>query len=190
MVMLKIPWGFKIRTCLDFKWSKRGWVENGQNFEWYMKTTNPTIWNLGKRAPFRQNPFEFQTNTSGSQMVGSIAILQAFDFKCFIRLSQLNSGILGEVFQELKLHQGSAERQEEVPIRSCYLDHNQTKTGLVFKSNQVTFTIWIPSTNSLQFRWSKILASSIQIPFGERTQRHWLSKFLFKQLASCKTKHV
>ena len=29
-----IQWGIEIRTSLDFKWSKRGSVANGLDFEW------------------------------------------------------------------------------------------------------------------------------------------------------------
>ena len=31
------------RPSLDFKWSKRGWVANGLDFEWHLKSGSPTI---------------------------------------------------------------------------------------------------------------------------------------------------
>ena len=30
--------GSEIRTSLDFKWSKKGWVANGLDFEWDLKS--------------------------------------------------------------------------------------------------------------------------------------------------------
>ena len=36
-------WGSEIRPSLDFEWSKRGWVANGLDFEWHLKSRNPTI---------------------------------------------------------------------------------------------------------------------------------------------------
>ena len=60
--------GSEIWTSLDFKWSKRGWVAYGLNFEWDLKSRCPTIWNLDKWAPFCQKPFEIWTKTSGFQM--------------------------------------------------------------------------------------------------------------------------
>ena len=38
-----IQWGSEIQTRLDFEWSKRGWVVNGPDFEWDMKSGSPTI---------------------------------------------------------------------------------------------------------------------------------------------------
>ena len=32
-----------MQTSLDFETSKRGWVANGPNFEWDLKTGRPTI---------------------------------------------------------------------------------------------------------------------------------------------------
>ena len=39
----KIQWGSETRTSLDFKWSKKGWVANGLDFEWDLKFGTPTI---------------------------------------------------------------------------------------------------------------------------------------------------
>ena len=36
-------WGSEIWTRMDFRWSKRGWVLNGLDFEWDLKSGNPTI---------------------------------------------------------------------------------------------------------------------------------------------------
>ena len=49
-----IQWGSEIRTSLDLKWSKRGWVAN---FEWDLKFRSPIIWNPDKWPPFCQKPF-------------------------------------------------------------------------------------------------------------------------------------
>ena len=38
-----VQWESDIRTSLDFEWSKRGWVANGQDFEWVLKMGSPTI---------------------------------------------------------------------------------------------------------------------------------------------------
>ena len=38
-----LQWGSEIRTRLDFEWSKRGWVPNGPDFEWDLKSRNSTI---------------------------------------------------------------------------------------------------------------------------------------------------
>ena len=35
--------GSEIQTSLDFEWSKRGWVANGPDFKWDLKTKSPTI---------------------------------------------------------------------------------------------------------------------------------------------------
>ena len=51
-------WGSEIRTSLDFKWSKRGWVANGPDFEWGLKSGSPAIWNPDKQPPFCQKSFE------------------------------------------------------------------------------------------------------------------------------------
>ena len=52
-----IQWGFEIWTSLDFKWSKRGWIVNGPDFEWDLKSRSPTIWNQNKWPPFCQKLF-------------------------------------------------------------------------------------------------------------------------------------
>ena len=36
-------WGSEIQTSMDFEWSKRGWVANGLDFEWDLKSGSPTI---------------------------------------------------------------------------------------------------------------------------------------------------
>ena len=38
-----VQWGSEIWTSLDCEWSKRGWVANGLNFEWDLKSRSPTI---------------------------------------------------------------------------------------------------------------------------------------------------
>ena len=38
-----MQWGSEIQTSLDFKWSKRGWVSNGSDFEWDLKSRSPTV---------------------------------------------------------------------------------------------------------------------------------------------------
>ena len=38
-----IQWASDIRTSLDFKRWKRGWVANGPDFEWDLKSGSPTI---------------------------------------------------------------------------------------------------------------------------------------------------
>ena len=71
--------GTEIRTSLDFKWSKSGWVAYGPGYKWNLKSGSPTIGNLDKWLPFCQKPFETQTTPydfewSGFGLVGTIAI--------------------------------------------------------------------------------------------------------------------
>ena len=33
-----IQWGSEIQPSLDFEWSKTGWVANGLDFEWDLKS--------------------------------------------------------------------------------------------------------------------------------------------------------
>ena len=33
-----LQWGSEIQTCLDLKWSKRGWFANGPDLEWDLKS--------------------------------------------------------------------------------------------------------------------------------------------------------
>ena len=68
-----IQWGSEIWTSLDFKWSKRGWVANGLDFKWDLKSGSSAIWSLDKWAPFCQKPFEIWAKMSGFRMVGTIA---------------------------------------------------------------------------------------------------------------------
>ena len=49
-----LQWGSEILTSLDIECSKRGWVANGPDFEWDMKSGSPTILNLDKRPLFSQ----------------------------------------------------------------------------------------------------------------------------------------
>ena len=51
-----ILWGFQILTNLDSKWSKRGWVGYGLDFDRDLKYGSPTIWNL------EALPVDIQTN--------------------------------------------------------------------------------------------------------------------------------
>ena len=45
----KVQWGIRIQLgsevqkCPDFEWSKRGWVENGLDFEWDLKSGSLTF---------------------------------------------------------------------------------------------------------------------------------------------------
>ena len=50
-----ITLGSEIRSSLDLEWSKRGWVANGPDFKWDLKSQSPTtIWNPDKCSPFCQ----------------------------------------------------------------------------------------------------------------------------------------
>ena len=35
---MEIQWGSEIWTSLDFEWSKKGWVADGPDFEWDLKS--------------------------------------------------------------------------------------------------------------------------------------------------------
>ena len=59
---------------MDFEWSERGWVANGMDFEWGLKSGSPTILNPKKWPPFCQKTFEIWTKTSGFRMVGTITM--------------------------------------------------------------------------------------------------------------------
>ena len=39
----QLQWGSEIRPSLDFEWSKTGWVTNGLDFKWDLKSGSPTI---------------------------------------------------------------------------------------------------------------------------------------------------
>ena len=41
--VLEVQWGSEIQTSLDFEWLKRGWIANGPDFEWNLKSMSPTI---------------------------------------------------------------------------------------------------------------------------------------------------
>ena len=62
---MEIQWGSEIWTSLDLEWSKKGWVADGPDFEWDLKSGSPTILNPDKRLPFCQKPFENWTKMSG-----------------------------------------------------------------------------------------------------------------------------
>ena len=65
-----IQWGSEIRTnSLDFEWSKRGWVANGLDIKWDLKSGSQTILNQDKWLLFCQKPFEIRTKMSGVCMV-------------------------------------------------------------------------------------------------------------------------
>ena len=51
-----IQWGSEICTSLYFEWSKRGWGENGPDFEWNLKSWSPTIWNPDKNGQILNGP--------------------------------------------------------------------------------------------------------------------------------------
>ena len=93
----KIQWGSEIRLSLDFKWSKRGRVANGLDFEWDLKSRSPTIWNPDKLPPFFQKPFEIRTKMSGYIIFGTIAKALPFENWNFWNLTFKKSG-----FQILK----------------------------------------------------------------------------------------
>ena len=42
-VQFDVQWGSEIQKSLDFQWSKRGWVLNGLDFKWDLKSGSPTI---------------------------------------------------------------------------------------------------------------------------------------------------
>ena len=42
MSKIELQWGSEIWTSLDFNSSKRGWVANGPNLEWDLKSQRPT----------------------------------------------------------------------------------------------------------------------------------------------------
>ena len=42
-VQFVIQWGSEIWKSLDFQWSKRGWISNGLDFKWDLKSGSPTI---------------------------------------------------------------------------------------------------------------------------------------------------
>ena len=43
LLPIQIQWGSEIRPSLDFEFSKTGWVTNGLDFEWDLKSRSPTI---------------------------------------------------------------------------------------------------------------------------------------------------
>ena len=71
--------------------SRLGWIGNGLDFKWDLKSGSPNIWNLNKLSLFCQKPFEILTKMSGFWMVFEwfhMAIAKArpsksLDFKCF-----------------------------------------------------------------------------------------------------------
>ena len=64
-----IQCGSEIQTNLDFEWPKRGWVANGPDLEWDLKSKSPIICILDEWRPFCQKLFEIQTKKSGFPMV-------------------------------------------------------------------------------------------------------------------------
>ena len=61
----RLQWGSEIHTSLDYKWLKKGWVVNGPDFEWDLKSGSSTIPNLDKWQPFFQKPVEIRTKMYG-----------------------------------------------------------------------------------------------------------------------------
>ena len=59
-----VQWGSEIWTSLYFKWLKRGWVANGPDFEWDLKSGSLTIWYPDKRQLVCQKLFEIRTKMS------------------------------------------------------------------------------------------------------------------------------
>ena len=41
--MSLVQWGSEIRTSKYFEWLKKGWVANGLDFVWDLKSGSPTI---------------------------------------------------------------------------------------------------------------------------------------------------
>ena len=80
LITIVLQWGSKIWSSLDFEWSKRGWITNGLDFEWDLKSGSQIIWNPDKCLPFchikhlksRQKYHDLEW--SGFWMVGTIAI--------------------------------------------------------------------------------------------------------------------
>ena len=71
--------GSELQTSLDFEWSKRGWVANGPDFEWDLKSESPAILNPDKWQTFVKNHLKSRQKHpdfkwSGFQMVVTIAI--------------------------------------------------------------------------------------------------------------------
>ena len=67
----QLQWGSEMRTSLDFKWSIRGWVPNGLEFECNLKSRSPTICNPDNLPPFYhliQGYGHFQTNTKFTRL--------------------------------------------------------------------------------------------------------------------------
>ena len=76
MLTLIIQWGSEIWTSLDFRWSKRSWVENGWDFKWdqepnHLKSVKVAAI-LSNILKYRHKRLDFEW--SGFQMVGTIAI--------------------------------------------------------------------------------------------------------------------
>ena len=77
-----ILWRSEIRPSLDSKWSKRGWVANGLDFEWNLKSRSDL--KSGQMAAIlsknhlnsRQKLPDFEW--SGFRMVGTTALAQPF----------------------------------------------------------------------------------------------------------------
>ena len=67
--------GSEIQTSLDFKWLRRGWVTNGPDFEWDLKSKRPSILNPDKCQPFCKKHPDFER--SGFRIVGAKAIAMA-----------------------------------------------------------------------------------------------------------------
>ena len=67
LTVLSSNWS-EIPPSLDFEWSKRGWVANGLDFKWDLKSRSPTVWNPDKGPPFCPKSFEIRTKTFGFWM--------------------------------------------------------------------------------------------------------------------------
>ena len=78
----QIQWGSEIRISLDFKLPEGGWVANGLDFKWDLKSKSTNNWNQNKWPPFCQKPFEIQKKRPDFEwlvfwMIGTTAIVIA-----------------------------------------------------------------------------------------------------------------
>ena len=74
---------YEIQTSLDFEWSKRGWVANGPDFQWDLKSGSPTI----------SNPNHLKSKPSKYQM--AIYFNYCWRFYLFRSLNSMTSHKFG-----------------------------------------------------------------------------------------------
>ena len=68
----KLQWGSEIPTHLDLEWSRRGWFENGPNFEWDLEIPTNGHYFVQNHLKSKQKHPDFEW--SSFQMVGTIVI--------------------------------------------------------------------------------------------------------------------